>query len=196
MFKFLPKLNTAISKFKRNQEGVAAIEFMLVAPILIVLFVGTIEVSNLVSVDRKLARITSTVADVITRINETCIETDDLNDILSAAEHIMYPHSADPTIKITAVDIAGGNANVVWSHANQGNTDAVGSTITIPNAINKNGSFLITVTVDADHKPNFAFAGYSKAEGITFNTNTVSLSETMYLRPRNNDIDELRNNCP
>ena len=41
----LTKLSNALRAFRGNREGVGAVEFAIIAPVLIVLYIGSLEVS-------------------------------------------------------------------------------------------------------------------------------------------------------
>jgi Flp pilus assembly protein TadG len=63
----------------RDEKGVAAVEFGLIAPVLLLMLVGTIEVSRAVSMDRRFGTVTSMVADLVAR--EKTITSGDVNSI-------------------------------------------------------------------------------------------------------------------
>ena len=60
----LERMNRAVRRLRGNQSGVGAVEFALIAPVLIMLYMGSLEVSVAMSVNKKLARAASTVADL------------------------------------------------------------------------------------------------------------------------------------
>ncbi len=102
----LIKVRDKFYSFAKNSRGVAAVEFALIAPILLILFVGTVEISLLVSVDRKLSRTSSTIADLIAQgedFNSTSGQQD-LRAIFGVTERIMYPYSSKiPCVVISVV---------------------------------------------------------------------------------------------
>lgn len=51
----------------RNKDGVAAVEFGFIAPIMLLMLIGTIEVSRAITIDRRFGLVTSMVADLVTR---------------------------------------------------------------------------------------------------------------------------------
>jgi len=93
-------LSRKVFEFKKASTGVAAVEFALIAPLLLVLFVGTVEISLLVSVDRKLSRASSTVADLITQDQSPSLER--IESLFGVVDNIMYPY----TDKIPCVAIS------------------------------------------------------------------------------------------
>lgn len=82
---------TRPAKFLRDTSGIAATEFALIAPILILLFLGVVEVSNLLVADMKLRATASSVADLMAQDSDGSISAADLNLAGVAAQQIMAP---------------------------------------------------------------------------------------------------------
>lgn len=173
------------NRYVADNEGVAAIEFALIAPILILLFVGTLEVSYAVAVDRKISRVSSSVADLITQGDS--FSTADLNKIMNISERIMYPYdepAQNLKISLSAIEIKSGQATVQWSHSyNGGEKPAKGSSFPVPTNIKVDGTYLLSATVSLEHQPAFSFIGF-KEGALTFDDSSISLEEQMFLRPR------------
>jgi Flp pilus assembly pilin Flp len=93
----------AIAKFSCNREGVAAIEFAMILPIMVMMFIGAVEMSQAVTVDRRVSQMASSTADLVARAdkNITCSE---LHDILNASSWIMKPYKPNG-VKITVRNI-------------------------------------------------------------------------------------------
>lgn len=79
----------------RNAEGVAAIEFALLAPIISLLFVGAVEMSQALTVDRRAMQIASATADLVARTNATITSTE-MTDIMRVGGYLMLPYSSTP----------------------------------------------------------------------------------------------------
>src|SRR5690606_8831953 len=71
-------------RFLRDRQAVAAVEFALILPLLLTLYFGTVEAASLYSVDRRVATVASTMADLISR-ERGCISTEKLNSYFNAA---------------------------------------------------------------------------------------------------------------
>jgi Flp pilus assembly protein TadG len=56
-------LHVLLSRFSHSERAAAAVEFALIVPFLITLYMGSIEASSLFTVDRRIEVISSTVAD-------------------------------------------------------------------------------------------------------------------------------------
>lgn len=179
----------SLAKLRRENKGVAAIEFAIVAPILMLLFLGTIEVSLAVAVDRKVSRASSAIADLVTQTTDREFNEDYLDAISDIAERIIFPYNKNMDIILSGVSIANGTATVEWSWAKgQFEKLATGSTITVPSTIRIDGTFLVTAEVQTEHEPVFGFITL-KDKVLSFDTESITVAEQMFLRPRNfNDL--------
>ncbi len=70
------------------EEGTAAIEFAILLPVLLVLFLGSAEAFLMSMASRKLTRVTNTVGDLITQAKGT-LNQQAINGYYAAARHIM-----------------------------------------------------------------------------------------------------------
>jgi len=190
---FLKKLNADISdiayRFRKDCEGVAALEFALIAPIMIMLFVGTLEVSAAVSVNRKVARISSVVGDLVTQ-SQTLNGTDVAN-IMNVASDIMEPYSNTVQIRISGLEVVGSNAVVVWSCHQNWSKATVNSNYTVPANIKTDGTYLVAARVQTLYQPMVGWVRYneptassSSSTGISFDNTSVTMDEEIFLRPR------------
>lgn len=102
-------------KFSRNDKGIAAVEFALIAPILLVLYLGSIDVSQGISADRKLTQVAGTLGDLVAQSKDTLPLTA-LNDYFSASEAIMMPFEGSATaMALTIVYVDDGGVGRVRS---------------------------------------------------------------------------------
>lgn len=105
--------------FRRNEKGVAAVEFALILPFLLLLYMGSIEASSLFTVDRRVEVIATTMADLVARWNpkESTLPKDTLRDYFRAAEGIIVPYSTTGLTQVVSflTVAANGNATVEWS---------------------------------------------------------------------------------
>lgn len=100
-------LQSKFINFVKNSQAVAAVEFALIAPILLILFIGTVEISLVVAVDRKMSRTSSAVADLVAQSADftTPAGQDELEAIFGVAERIMYPYKDRlPCVVISVVE--------------------------------------------------------------------------------------------
>jgi Flp pilus assembly protein TadG len=108
-----------IRRFSHDVRAVAAVEFALVVPLLITLYLGTIEATMLYSADHKVATVASTMADLVSRENGE-IKGTVLTTYFAAAATIMQPYTTTglgQVVSLLAIDPDDGAATVKWSVA-------------------------------------------------------------------------------
>ncbi|MET3926899.1 TadE/TadG family type IV pilus assembly protein [Devosia sp. 2618] len=110
-----------VRQFTFVQEGVAAVEFALILPVMLFVYIGSVEASALITMDRRMQTIAGTVGDLVAR-SETSIDTATLQDYFLASGGIMTPYpSTDLKQIVTQVLVkTNGTAEVVWSREYSG----------------------------------------------------------------------------
>lgn len=177
------RLIIAADRFISEAKAVAAVEFAFIAPIMLLLFVGTIELSAGVSVNRKLSRLSSTISDLVTQSQN--LTGNDIDNIMDVAANVMYPYEDEVTMVISGIEIEDGEAKVTTSCSEPvGSALATGSPYDVPAKIKKDGTFLIVAKVTTTYKPSFGWAEYSATEGVSFDKTAIPMEEEIFLRPR------------
>ncbi|WP_420407595.1 TadE/TadG family type IV pilus assembly protein [Hoeflea sp.] len=167
-------------RLRGSREGVGAVEFALIAPVLIVLYMGSLEVSVAMSVNKKLARASSTVADLITQ--ENSVSKADLEAMINVAESVMTPFRSDGIkVKVTGISINGaGQASASWSWQEDGTKPyADGSAQTLPSDLAIPNTFLVRTELEFDHQLLLVLPGLSDVD-----IRTLSMKKTYHLRQR------------
>lgn len=80
-----------IKCLKHCKSGLAATEFAILLPVMVVLFFGLIEASDAMTVNRKVAISTNTLADLAAQSEQ--IETDQIGDLFNGVLSIIEPSS-------------------------------------------------------------------------------------------------------
>lgn len=93
MTQMMRKLRIGLGMLRRDTRGIAALEFALIAPILVVMLIGAIDVSRAVALNQRMSLITQMVADLVAR--ETQLTADDVRAIYDIAGLVMAPYSTD-----------------------------------------------------------------------------------------------------
>ncbi|WP_169054128.1 TadE/TadG family type IV pilus assembly protein [Nitratireductor sp. XY-223] len=166
----------------RDKKGVGAVEFAFVAPILVVLYIGAVEMTVALSVDTKVSRAGNITLDLITQ--GTTTSKDELEDMEDVAGSILAPYASDDVdLVYTAVTIngAGDEATVSWSWGSTGTTPpSVGDDITaeIPTSLMIADAFYIRgeITNVHDFITSIPFTGSAMS--------SLNLNETYFMRPR------------
>src|SRR5690349_23717148 len=87
------------SNLRRDSTGLAAVEFALIFPIMLFLFLGSFETTNLVLAFMKLEASAETAADLVaqTRVN-TVLQSTDFTNITNAAKQVLSPLPTSGTL--------------------------------------------------------------------------------------------------
>ncbi len=165
-----------LSRLIRCQRGVAAVEFALVLPVLIVLLLGATELTRGLTYDRKVTQAGYTVGDLVAQSDS--VSASDVTDIYAAAEAIMQPYPATGLNVVIASVVfdEDANASVAWSCTNGSGAWATGGTppITIPDGLKLANTSLIITVSSYSYRPTF--------DAVI--PNTIEMGETFFLRPR------------
>jgi Flp pilus assembly protein TadG len=171
----------AIAGFFKDHSGIAATEFAVIVPLMLVMFFGTIEFSSGMAVDRKVSLAARAIANITSQ--GTQATSSDLANAFNGGNKIMTPYAApNMTISELYIDPSSGNARVQWSqgYAPRG----ISSVVAIPssliarnpitNAINPS-QYVILSEVNTVYTPT---VGYVMAKS------GVTLSDVAYAIPR------------
>jgi Flp pilus assembly protein TadG len=163
-----------LSRFARDRRGVSAVEFALLSPVLIGLYLGGVEISQGIGIDRKVTLTAGAIADLSAQV--TSISSSDMTNIMNAATAIIAPYPTGP-LKITVSCLAIDNnksVTVKWSATQGGTARSAGSSVTIPDALTLANTQLLFSEVSYDYTPSVGYVI----------TGTLNLSDTMYMSPR------------
>lgn len=164
-------------RFTTNRSGAAAVEFAVIVPMLLTLYIGASDLSIAVTLNRKLQATSATVADLIAQGDSTT--KSQLSLTLGVAKALVQPYDSTKlkaVLSSVTVD-AKGKAKVDWSSAANGATALVkGSTYVLPASLSAqlSRSFVVVET------------GYTYAPLGGFGLKIpIQMRETAYVTPRN-----------
>ncbi|MBW9063306.1 pilus assembly protein [Rhizobium herbae] len=173
----------ALKHFWRDRKGTGAIEFAIIAPLLIMAYIGSFEISLGFSIARKVSRASSTVADILTQ--QTTVDTKTLDGMKDVAKSVMSPFEmTDYSLKMTGIKVTGtGTGTVVWSRDENGGTPyQAGSSVTLPSDISSVNAFIVRSELVVPHELLLFAPGLAANE-----LKTIDLSKTYYFRQRVGD---------
>lgn len=153
------KLMQTLRRFACENKGVAALEFAIIAPLLMVpLLLGTVDLIDVMGANKRAQNAAASVADVVAR--DTEISNAELAGMWRALDILMYPN--DPgtmEIRITSVSIVNAStAEVVWSEAHGGMTArTTGSTVSLDSRMMQVGTSIIMVESVYNYDAPLAF---------------------------------------
>jgi Flp pilus assembly protein TadG len=183
----MTNLSCCARKLWIDDRAVAAVEFAIVLPFMLLLYIGGIEISNGMAINVKVTATTHSVADMVSQ--NTQVSAAQLQIILGASTAIIAPYqttgsSGNSLIMVTVSEIStdsSGNATVQWSKSYNGATVVagrpVGQVITLPASLTGSQNYnvsLIRGEVSYAYTPNLGYAI----------SGTVMLQDSFYLFPR------------
>lgn len=171
---FLP-----VRRFIDDRRGVGAIEFAIIAPLLVMAYIGAFEVSVAITMSRKINRAASTVSDLLTRSETTNKAT--LDTMKEVTKNVIMPFPQDGySLKITGISVdVNGNATVAWSRDQAAAAPyAKGSAVTLPSDMDAKSTFIVRTELTVPHTILLM------APGLTSQLNKIDLGKTSYFRQR------------
>ena len=174
-------------RFARDRRAVSAVEFALLAQLMITLYFGCVEVSEGIAADRKVSLTASAVANLTAQA--TTIDSNDMTNILNAASAIIAPYdSGKLKITVSCLNIDKNlKATVMWSQTLNGTARATGSTYTFDgssSALDVTGQLILAE----------ASYDYTPIVGMVI-TGTITLSDRMFMSPRISAPDYAGTSC-
>jgi len=162
----------------RNRNGVAAVEFALILPILLTMYFGVVEMGNALTISRRTAMVASTAADLVAQ-DKTTTATG-LKDASAAAKSILTPVDTAPLKIVLSSVVADANnvGKVDWSCASGAGATprAKNSNYSVPTGLTQANSSVIVAEVTYAYKPMVG--------STYFNPGSYNMTRTFYARPR------------
>lgn len=171
------------SRLQRDERGVSAVEFAMLAPVLIAFYFGMAEFCQGFMAQKRMGHVSAMVADLVAQ--EETVSTANLTDIFAIGGLIMKPFSTTALQqRVSSVTRTAGVAKVDWSRGSGMTARVVNSTITLPTDLIANGESIVVseATYDYDSPVDYFLPGITR------------FSHIYYLRPRTVD-KTLCSNC-
>lgn len=166
-----------IKRFRRDDRGVSAVEFALIAPVMITFYFGMVETTQALLADRRAGHVASAIGDLVAQSKS--VSSADITDIFSIGNTIMSPYSTTTLqMRVSSVTVnSSGVAKVDWSSGRGMSALATASTVTLPSGVASNGQSIIMSEVSYAYDSPI---DYFMPNGLTF-------TRKFYLRPRKSD---------
>lgn len=164
----------SFSRLARDVRAVSAIEFAMILPIMVTLFLGGTELSQAIAVKRKSVLVNRTIADLVAQ--DSSLTEVEMTSIFNASSAVIQPYTAGKLkIKVSGVSVdVNGIAKVVWGRAHQDTARLPNEVLTLPPGLNTPNSWLVFAETTYEYTPPI---GYTIV-------GMLPLKDTMYLRPR------------
>lgn len=165
-----------LRRFARENKGVAALEFAIIAPLLMVpLLLGSVDLIDVMGTNKRAQNAAASLADVVAR--DTEISNSEMSGLWAGLNILMYPN--DPgamEMRITSVSIENAStARVIWSEGHGGmSARQAGTTVALDSRMMTVGTSIIMV--ESVYK-------YDAPLGFLFQ-NQVRMTHNAYRRSR------------
>jgi Flp pilus assembly protein TadG len=181
---------TPLRRFAADQSGVSAVEFAILLPLMLTMYLGGVEVSQAVSADRKTTLVAHTVGDLVAQQSNvsSAYVTTVLDPAASAVAYPFLPSNLTTTVTSVCINAAGTIATVAWSRTHNGTARSGVVTSLIPPALMVANTSLIWGEASYAYRPTV---------GWTI-TGTLNLRDKFFLRPRlaSSVTLDMANACP
>ena len=186
----LNALPPRLRRFAEGEQGVTAIEFALVLPVVLLILLGCFEVPRFVLIYQKLARTSSGVADLVAQADEP-LQKNQMNDIFTAGKVMMQPYDviANGRIYVSSINNPnGGGVTLTWQRNNGGSVataSKLGAAGTNPSSklpaalVPGSNEEVLAAEVYFNYTPIFANLIYKGSQ----------LYQIAYTRPRNKNLN-------
>lgn len=159
-----------------DQRGLALIEFAMVLPVLLLLYLAGYQIQDALSCNRKVTIATRAIADLTTQYS--VLTPGQTDDILNASKQIMAPYNvANATLQVVEVYTdTKGQTTVQWCRTPGQDCASLtkGTAYTLPTTIKTNDTYMIVAKVIYAYKP-----------AVTFSVvKPLTLGDVIYMSPR------------
>lgn len=165
-----------ISRLTGDERGVSAVEFAMIAPVMIAFYFGMAEFCQGYMAQKRMGHVSAMVADLVAQ--EESVAAASLDDIFQIGGLIMKPFST-ATLKqrVNSVTQTAGEARVVWSRGHNMTPRPVNEVIVLPEGLISDGESIIVTeaTYDYDSPVDYLMPAVTR------------FSHIYYLRPRTVD---------
>ena len=170
------RFSQIVAGLRRNEDGLAAIEFAILAPMLVSMYFGLAEVASGVATDRSVSHAANVIGDLASQTSN--VDREDLEDVLSATIRIMnIDDSSKVTIQLDswARDSAGKNTLIGSATMNSGSATLPSfDPAKIDNSLMDEKAGILVARVAYNYSPL----------KLLYMKKNITLSDTFVLKPR------------
>jgi Flp pilus assembly protein TadG len=172
---FAQDVHHRLARLQGDERGVSAVEFALLLPLMLTLYLGAVEISQAISADRKVTMTSRTIADLVSQVQT--IDNAGVTDVLNASSSVMAPFGT-ATLKATVTSVtidAKRKATVAWSQSLDGKAaHSPGDVVTLDDSLNVANTTLIWSEVSYIYTPAIGY----------IITGPLTLKDQLYMAPR------------
>jgi Flp pilus assembly protein TadG len=194
----MPALTKLCRRFASSTRGIAAVEFAMIVPVLLLLFLASFDAGRAIAAYMKVKAATFTVAAIANQYTTSTngIQTADMTTITGSSAAVLAPYCSSvvcPQLVTTITQVKATSltvARVSWSYSLNGSAYTAGATWTLPpnfttqytapsggtvsGACNSFPCYYLVAEVSYTYTPMFG----------SFVTGPIALTDNAYVTPR------------
>ena len=160
--------------FNKNTQGVSAIEFALIAPVMMVIMLGSISTYHLVRASMKLWDITQSVSDLVSQ--QQTLTAAEMTDICTSTSLSKYPFTGTLKVAVASVTHPSTGATAIdWQDTTCGSGTAISNALALGAAYTpdpKDSVIIAKSTYVYTFPPSYVLPS------------SITLTRTTYSKPR------------
>jgi len=174
IFTTILRLRSHVRRFARDRHAVSAVEFAIVLPFMLLMYIGGVELADGLAIKFKVTETARTVTDLTTQY--VSIDAATMSSILGAAATVVAPYpSANMVVTVSEVTTnSQSQGTITWSDSLNGTPRTVGASVTLPTSLQTPNISLIWGEVTYPYTPSLGY----------FITGTINIYESTYFYPR------------
>ena len=163
-----------LRRFARDRDATSAMEFAIILPVMLLLYIGGVELGDGLQIQFKVTETARTITDLASQY--IIIQSSDMSNIMTAASSVVAPYSSsNVTMTVSEVGTnSQGQGTITWSCSLNGTPHTVGATVTLPTNLQTPNISLIWGEVTYAYTPPMGYVV----------TGTINLYQSNYFYPR------------
>lgn len=181
MKKYLVHDGWKLQAFLKREDGVAAIEFAFILPLLLLIYFGLVDVTGVISTNRRIVSAAATMADLVGQQKNNVLKSV-ITDQYNAVYVIMQPlASSNVRIEVYDYRMVGTTITKIWKTTNNlGPTCGADPVTTTMGTLMTAGNDVIVARTCTIFSPAVAAFAGTTILGAT----TINLKQAISVRPR------------
>ncbi|MGE7206924.1 TadE/TadG family type IV pilus assembly protein [Sphingomonas sp. NPDC019816] len=168
-----------LSSLIGDTRGVALVEFAIILPVMLLLYLGGVQLQDAMACKRKVTIMARGAADLIAQNTSGTMSSAEIGANLEAATQVMQPYAAaGAQIRVSEIWTDSRRRTwILWSQGRNTSKFARGTRVIVPSAMAIPGTTFLVAQVSYPYRPAIAFGTIGP----------MTLGDILWMVPRNTD---------